>query len=118
MPSPEVKTDQWLAAAKHRRTVYGLAGTSPVPDSRIEDIVKEVISFSPSSYNTQPGRITLVLGQKHKDLWDIIISTAEPILKAAGPGVWDTMGPTLQAFKNAYGSVSLSLLTPLSLAQC
>lgn len=111
MAPPEIKTDLWLAGAKHRRTVYGLKGTSHVPDSRIEDIIKEVISFSPSSYNTQPGRITLVLGQKHKDLWDSIISTAEPILKAAGPGVWDHMGPTLQAFKNAYGSVS-TLYTP------
>ncbi|KIM99156.1 hypothetical protein OIDMADRAFT_127501 [Oidiodendron maius Zn] len=105
MPSTEVKTDQWLAAAKYRRTVYGLKDTSPVPDSRIEEIVEQVISFSPSAYNTQPGRITLVLGQKHKDLWDAIIAVAEPILKAAGPGVWDAMGPAFQAFRNAYGSV-------------
>lgn len=105
MPSTQFNTDQWLAAAKYRRTIYGLRDTSPVPDSRIEQIVKEVISFSPSSYNTQPGRITLVLGQKHKDLWDAIISTAEPILKGAGPDVWDMMAPRFQGFKNAYGSV-------------
>lgn len=116
MPSTVVKTDLWLAAAKHRRTVYGLKDTSPVPDGRIEDIVKEVISFSPSSFNTQPGRITLVLGQKHKDLWDDVINVAEPILKAAGPGVWDAMGPAFKAFRNAYGSVSLCLST--SLIQC
>lgn len=107
MSTPTISADQWLAAAKYRRTVYGLKDTSPVPDSRIEEIIKEVISFSPSSYNTQPGRITLVLGQKHKDLWDIITNVAEPILKGAGPGVWEAMGPRFQAFKNAYGSVGL-----------
>ncbi|KIM98476.1 hypothetical protein OIDMADRAFT_167278 [Oidiodendron maius Zn] len=103
MPATAYNTDQWLAAAKYRRTIYGLKDTSPVPDSRIEEIIKEVLSFAPSSYNTQPGRITLVLGQKHKDLWDDIITVAEPILK--GFGVWDKMGPTFQAFRNAYGSV-------------
>lgn len=100
-----ITAGQWLAAAKHRRTVYGLKGTSPVPDSRIEEIVKEVLTFSPSSYNTQPGRITLVLGEKHKQLWDIVSENAEPILKAAAPGVWEAMSPRFQAFKSAYGSV-------------
>ncbi|UPL00985.1 hypothetical protein LCI18_011919 [Fusarium solani-melongenae] len=103
--SPSITADQFLAAAKHRRTVYGLKDTSPVSDDRIEKIITEVLSFSPSSYNTQPGRITLVLGEKHKQLWDVVIEHAEPILKGAGPGVWDAMGPRFQAFKNAYGSV-------------
>ncbi|RMJ15064.1 hypothetical protein BHE90_004841 [Fusarium euwallaceae] len=103
--SPSITADQFLAAAKHRRTVYGLKDTSPVSDDRIEKIITEVLSFSPSSYNTQPGRITLVLGEKHKQLWDVVIEAAEPILKGAGPGVWDAMGPRFQAFKNAYGSV-------------
>ncbi|KAH8812117.1 Nitroreductase-like protein [Xylogone sp. PMI_703] len=105
LSSPDISTNQWLAAAKYRRSVYALKDTSPVPDSRIEEIIQEVISFAPSSYNTQPGRITIVLGQKHKDLWDAVITVAEPILKGAGPGVWDAMGPRFQAFKNAYGSV-------------
>ncbi|RSL52538.1 hypothetical protein CEP54_010849 [Fusarium duplospermum] len=103
--SPSITADQFLAAGKHRRTVYGLKDTSPVSDDRIENIITEVLSFSPSSYNTQPGRITLVLGEKHKQLWDVVIEAAEPILKEAGPGVWDAMGPRFQAFKNAYGSV-------------
>ena len=107
MPATEYNTDKWLAAAKYRRTIYGLKDTSPVPDSRIEEIIKEVLSFAPSSYNTQPGRITLVLGQKHKDLWDAVITVAEPILK--GAGAWDMMGPHFQAFRNAYGSVILFL---------
>ncbi|KAJ4267514.1 putative nitroreductase [Fusarium torreyae] len=105
MSSPKVTTDQWLAAAKYRRTVYGLKDTSPVPDSRIEEIVREVISFAPSSYNTQPGRYTLVLGEKHKQLWDVVVENAAPVLKAAGPHVWAAMEPRFQRFNNAYGSL-------------
>ncbi|KAM0548181.1 hypothetical protein ACHAPJ_009979 [Fusarium lateritium] len=105
MSSSKVTTDQWLTAAKYRRTVYGLKDTSPVPDSRIEEIVREVISFAPSSYNTQPGRYTLVLGEKHKQLWDVVVENAAPVLKAAGPHVWAAMEPRFQRFKNAYGSL-------------
>lgn len=109
MSPSTVTAAQWLEAAKHRRTVYGLKDTSPVPDSRIQEIITQVLSFTPSSYNTQPGRITLVLGEKHKQLWDVVIEHAEPVLKAAGPGVWEAMGPRFQGFKNGYGSVCASL---------
>ncbi|KAF4966330.1 hypothetical protein FSARC_5958 [Fusarium sarcochroum] len=104
MSSPKVTTDQWLAAAKYRRTVYGLKDTSHITDSRIEEIVREVISFAPSSYNTQPGRYALVLGEKHKQVWDVVVEHAAPMLKAAGPHVWAAMEPRFQRFKNAYGS--------------
>lgn len=105
MATPDITTDQFLAAARYRRTVYGLKDTSHVPDSRIEEIVKGVIDFSPSSYNTQPGRYTIVLGEKHKQLWQIVIDSAKPILEGAGPGVWEAMGPRFEGFKNSYGSV-------------
>ena len=109
---PNVSTEQFLAAAKYRRTVYGLKGTSSVSDARIEEIVKEVLSFTPSSYNTQPGRITIVLGDKHKQLWDAVIAEAKPILQGAGEAVWAAMGPRFEAFKGAYGSVSFPSHSP------
>ncbi|KAJ3522601.1 hypothetical protein NM208_g12787 [Fusarium decemcellulare] len=105
MVSGLVSANDWLAAAKHRRTVYGLKGSSALPDSRVEDILKQVLSFAPSSYNTQPVRITLVTGEKHKQFWDEIIAAAEPILKGAGEQVWNTMNGLFQAHKGAYGSV-------------
>jgi uncharacterized protein len=102
-----ISTDQFLAAAKYRRSVYALKDTSSVSDARIEELVKEVLSFAPSSYNTQSARLSLVLGQKHKQMWDEIIQVAQPILE--GFGAWDAMGPRLQGFKNAYGSVCFLL---------
>ncbi|KAM0315331.1 hypothetical protein ACHAPQ_011611 [Fusarium lateritium] len=105
MTAPKVTADQWLAGAKYRRTIYGLKGTSHVPDSRIEEIVREVISFAPSAYNTQPSRYTLVLDEKHKQLWDVAIEQVAPILQAAGPDVWAAMEPRFRKFKDAYGSV-------------
>lgn len=100
-----VSSTQWLAAAKHRRTVYPLKNTSAVSDERVAKIIEEVLSFSPSSYNTQPVRITLVVGEKQKELWDIAAKAAEPILKAAGEGVWEAMSGRFQMFGGAHGSV-------------
>ena len=105
MSAPQINTDQWLQAAKYRRSIYGLKDTSAVSDARLEEIITEVLSFTPSSYNTQPARISLVLGEKHKQFWDVVIEAAEPILKGAGPGVWESLAPRFQAFKGAYGSV-------------
>ena len=113
MSSTNITASQFLAAAKHRRSVYALKDTSPVPEQRVHDIIAEVLSFSPSSYNTQPGRITLVLGDKHKELWDVVIKAAEPVLKPI-PGVWDALEPRFQSFKNAYGSVC-SMLVPIKI---
>ncbi|KAF4439655.1 nitroreductase family, partial [Fusarium albosuccineum] len=41
MVSSLISANDWLAAAKHRRTVYGLKGSSALPDSRVEDILKQ-----------------------------------------------------------------------------
>lgn len=105
MSAPKVSTNDWLAAAKYRRSVYGLRGTSKVSDSRVKEIVEEVLAFAPSSYNTQPVRVTLVTGEKHKQFWDIVINTAEPILKGAGEAVWEKMSGIMQSHKASYGSV-------------
>ena len=102
-----VTTDQWLEAAAFRRTVYGLKGTSKVSDARVEEIVKKVLDFAPSSYNTQPVRVTIATGEKHKQVWTKIIAAAEPVLKGISEDLWKSFGGVLESHKNAYGSVSL-----------
>ncbi|KAK2594960.1 putative nitroreductase [Conoideocrella luteorostrata] len=103
--SDRVSATQWLAAAKHRRSVYPLKNTSAVSDDRAAEIIKEVLSFSPSSYNTQPVRISLVVGDKQKELWDLVAKEAEPVLKGAGEEVWKLMSGHFQLFGAAHGSV-------------
>ena len=104
MPS-SITTDQWLEAAAYRRSIHNLAGTSKASDARVQAIVSKVLSFAPSSYNTQPVRISLAFGEKHKQLWSIILEQAEPILKSINPELWEKLGPLFQSHKAAYGSV-------------
>ena len=105
MPSKIASTDDWLAAAAYRRTIYELKDTASVQDSRIQNILQQVLSFAPSSYNTQPVRITLVTGERHKLLWDTIISAAKPVLKDLPEEGLQAFSAKLQSHKQARGSV-------------
>lgn len=108
---PSITTDQWLEAAAYRRSVRALGGTSKVSDERVHDIVAKVLSFAPSSYNTQPVRISLAFGKKHEELWSIILRESEPILKSINPGLWQKLGPLFEGHKAAYGSVCYHFVT-------
>lgn len=105
----KISTNDYLTAVKYRRTVYGINDKSPVSDERIIEIIKEVQLTTPSSYNTQPGRITILLGAPHKKLWDIVINIAVPLVEAhAGKEMGEAMSKRFNMFKGAYGSVSPS----------
>jgi hypothetical protein len=77
----KIPTNDYLKAIEYRRTVYGLNDKSPVSDDRILEIIRTVSQTSPSSFNTQPGRIIVLLGAPHKKLWGIIAEIATPIIK-------------------------------------
>lgn len=105
--STPVKTNTYLQAIAHRRSVYPLAGASDVSDDRIVEIVQEVLRVSPSSYNTQPMRVAIFLGEQHKKFWKIISDASLPLLQPAGEEVVAKMSGMFGMFSAAYGSVSL-----------
>lgn len=103
----KIPTEEYLKAVKYRRTVYGLNDKSPISDDRIIEIIKEVQLTSPSSYNTQPGRITVLLGAPHKKLWDLTLEHGVPLVREhAGEEMAKSMTDRYNMFKAAYGSVS------------
>lgn len=108
--APPISTEDYLKAIEHRRTVYGTSSKLPdgVDDERIIAIIKRVVITSPSSYNTQPGRYTILLGAPHKKLWDLVLELGVPLVKQhAGDGPAEKMTQMWTNFKeNCYGSVS------------
>lgn len=106
--SAPVSTAEFIKAIGHRRTVYPLSDKIDVSDDRIIEIVQEVLKVSPSSYNTQPGRVAIFLGEEHKKFWKIIRDQALPLLQHAGEEIVATMTQRFDLFTGAYGSVSFS----------
>jgi hypothetical protein len=88
---------------KTRRTIYQLKNTSPIPDSKIQEIVEQALLHVPSSFNSQSTRIVLLFKGEHEKLWDI----AHDVLKGVVPEAqFEGTAKKLQGFRAGYGTVS------------
>lgn len=57
---------------ERRRSYYDLTPESPIPDARIEEIVRFVLKNTPSAFNSQSTRLVLLLHEHHAKLWKIV----------------------------------------------
>ena len=93
----------FLDALHERRSRYDLEKRSPIPDTRIQQIIREAILHVPSAYNSQSTRIVLLLEEEHNKLWEI----TKTVLKAIVPdGAYPITEKKLNGFKAAYSTVS------------
>ena len=102
MSEVNATTENLIAAAKYRCSCYQLTNKSPIPDSRIEDIVKAAIEHVPSSFNVQGTRAVILLKAEHEKLWDL----GDSFLKKNMPeGAYKALAPKVVEYRAAYGSV-------------
>lgn len=96
----------FLDAVRTRRSYYPMKKESPIPDSRIQEIINEVVLHVPGSFNAQSTRVVLLLHAEHEKLWDITREVLQAIVPAEQFGSTDQK---LQMFKGAYATVSSRL---------
>ena len=85
-----------------RRSYYAIDKKSPISDKQIQEIVEHAVKYVPSPFNSQSGRVVLLLGENHDKLWEITRETLRKIVPA------DNFGPTdekINSFKNGYGTI-------------
>lgn len=93
---------EFLNAVKNRRSAYAISKESVISDERIEEIVKEAVLHTPSSFNSQSARVVVLFDKQHDKVWDITKETLRKIVPA------DSFASTeekLQMFKNGHGTV-------------
>ena len=93
---------QFIDLLKNRRSVYGISKETVISDEKIEEIVKEAVLHTPSSFNSQSSRVLLVLNEQHDKLWNITEDTLKKVVPA------ENFGPTAEkmgAFRAGYGTV-------------
>lgn len=106
-PTSGANNTGFLDAVHARRTYYSLNKTSPIPDSRIEEIARVAIKDVPSSFNSQSARMVVLLKDEHDKFWD----TTKGILKAIVPeDSWSHTEQRINGFRAGYGTVSVSSL--------
>jgi Predicted oxidoreductase related to nitroreductase len=92
----------FFTAIADRRTFYGISKEAVVSDDRIKEIIDQAVMHTPTAFNSQSGRIVLLLGNHHDKLWDITKEALRKIVPA------DKFAPTeekVNSFKNGYGTV-------------
>ncbi|KAK2747730.1 hypothetical protein FQN57_001760 [Myotisia sp. PD_48] len=101
-------TNTFVELAKGRRSVYGITNTSPVPDSEIEQLVKEALLHVPSCFNTQSTRLVLLLHEQHEKYWDTVLAVMKALVDngTVPEAQWTSFTkPKLEGFKAGYGTV-------------
>jgi predicted oxidoreductase (fatty acid repression mutant protein) len=98
----------FLEAVKARHSFYQLSSDSTIPDSRIQDIIREAVLSSPSAFNSQSARLVVLLNNDHRKLWEF----TKDILKArVSEEQWKSTSQRLNGFQEAHGTVFLTLNT-------
>jgi len=93
----------FLDAVKARRTYYQLTAESPIPDSKIHELVNQAVLHVPSSFNSQSTRVVVLLAAEHRKLWTDIV---KPAVKAVAPAeAWPASETKLDGFNAGYGTV-------------
>lgn len=93
---------QFNEAVANRRTYYQISKTSPISDTSIQSVVEHAVTHAPSPFNSQSGRVVLLLKAQHDKLWDL---TREALRKIVPAESFAATDEKIQSFQNGYGSV-------------
>ncbi|CAL8580990.1 MAG: hypothetical protein LQ349_009297 [Xanthoria aureola] len=95
-------TKSFAEAVKDRRTYYALSNESTIPDSRVQEIVKDAVLHTPSAFNSQTSRVVVLLGDEHVKTWDII---AEVYKQQLPEEKFNQANKRFVGFRAAYGTI-------------
>lgn len=65
-----------------RRSIYAIGKNLTLDQTKIEEIIKETIKQSPSSFNSQSSRAVILFGDSHTQFWNIVLETLRKIVPA------------------------------------
>ena len=95
-------SDTLISAVANRRTIYSLSNESSISESRLKEVVTQVLLATPSAFNTQSTRIVTLLGIHHQRLWDIVKTALKPLVP---DDQWHNTETKLGGFKASYGTI-------------
>jgi len=93
---------QTIQLLQNRRTHYILAKSSPVSDAKIIELVEEALKHTPTAFNSQNGRVVILLHNHHDKLWQM----THDALKAVVPAdQFPATAEKITAFADSYGTL-------------
>ncbi|GAD96954.1 conserved hypothetical protein [Paecilomyces variotii No. 5] len=95
-------SDTFFAPISARRSIYSISAASPIPDSRIVEIVQQTVKHVPSAFNVQSARAVVLLKDEHQKFWGFADAAVKGVVPEA---VYGVLAPKLAGFKAGYGTV-------------
>ncbi|WP_390404270.1 nitroreductase family protein [Lacticaseibacillus jixiensis] len=92
-----------LTSLKARRSIYALNKAVPLSQDAIVNLVEDVIQETPTAFNSQTTRAVFLFGDKHDQLWDIVVKRLETEVPTAE--AYEKTKQKIASFKAAYGTI-------------
>lgn len=92
----------FFEAVRDRRSIYGLSKESPVSDARLREMISLAVKYVPSAFNSQSGRVVLLLGGHHDRFWNMV---KEVLRKKVSPEKFPQTEEKIESFRNGYGTI-------------
>ncbi|MFJ8066941.1 nitroreductase family protein [Psychrobacillus sp. NPDC096426] len=70
-------TKSFYSAVQSRRSIYSINDEKIISDERIQDIVNLVVKHTPTAFNSQTGRVVVLLGDQHKKFWKLAFESVK-----------------------------------------
>ncbi|EHK49398.1 hypothetical protein TRIATDRAFT_50540 [Trichoderma atroviride IMI 206040] len=90
-------------ATQNRRSIRALDSKTTVPEETLIKLAESALLTTPSAFNSQSTRLTILIGEDHQKLWSI---TADALLAKIGQDRWN--GGTkdrIAGYSDAYGTI-------------
>ena len=95
-------TKSFYSAVQSRRSIYGINDEKIISDERIEDIVNLVVKHTPTAFNSQTGRVVVLIGEQHKKFWKLAFESTK---QGLAEEKIDSTKKRFESFASGYGTV-------------
>ncbi|WP_407303677.1 nitroreductase family protein [Acinetobacter sp.] len=92
----------FLDQIKQRRSIYAIGKDVPLPEDKIEEIIKDAVRNSPSAFNSQTSRVVTLYGDSHDKFWNIV---RETLRKMVPEHAFEKTDTKISGFAAGYGTV-------------
>lgn len=89
-------------AIKNRRSFYGLSKEAVATDEKIQEVIEFAVANAPTAFNSQSGRVVVLLGEEHDAFWGL---TSDTLKELSGDKDFSQTELKMQSFSAGYGTV-------------
>ncbi len=93
---------EFTRALETRRSIHSLTPDPVVSDERVAELVGHAVKYTPSAVDSQSQRVVLLFGERHAQLWSIVLEALGKIVPAAD---FPRSQKKIQGFANGRGTV-------------